>query len=237
VLSTLHKWPVNPTSHTQLATTSFYASVNLYADYHNYGVERSDGRLRFYFDGYKYWDVDAAMCPELATQQRFVILNIEGHAGNPVDAYLPANLSVEYVRVYKKNVLGGNYRFSNRWTGANAHIENLTGKVQYGVMPAGSWSSHWTLAMNGEGYYTMRSRWTGDYAHIESQLGYLQYGASLAGAWSAQWDIIKNSEGYYTAQNRWTGAYPHIENQLGYLQYGLNMAGAWSAQWSLTVAP
>ncbi len=237
VLTTLHKWPMNPNSHTELASTAFTASVALDADYHNYGVERSDGRLRFYFDGWKYWDVDAAMCPELATQERFVILNIEGHAGNPVDAYLPANLSVEYVRVYKKNVLAGNYRSTNRWTGANMHIENLAAYVQYGAMPAGSWSSHWTLALNGEGYYTIRSRWTGDYMHIENQLGSIQYGPGMAGAWSAQWDIIKNSAGYYTVQNRWTGAYMHIENQTGFIQYALGMTGAFSAQWSFTFAP
>ncbi len=131
----------------------------------------------------------------------------------------------------------GNYRLANRWTGNVMHIENLTGKVQYGSLPAGAWSSHWTLAKNGDGYYTVQSRWTGAYSHIENQLGYLQYGANMGAAWSAQWILVKNGDGYYTIINRWTGAKLHTENLLGYVQYGTPQDSAWSAQWSLTVVP
>ncbi|MDD5139812.1 MAG: RICIN domain-containing protein [Verrucomicrobiales bacterium] len=132
---------------------------------------------------------------------------------------------------------GGNYRLSNRWTGYFMHIENLTGKVQYGAIAAGAWSSHWTLVKNGEGYYTIQSRWTGAYLHIENQLGYVQYDPYMSGAWSAQWSFVKNSDGYYTIVNRWTGAKMHTENQLGYVQYGSIPDNYSSVQWALTAAP
>jgi len=160
--------------------------------------------------------------------------------GSPGSYYISGRKDVVFNAFQAAMAAGlsnGNYRLANRWTGNVMHIENLNGKVQYGTLPAGAWSSHWTLAKNGEGWYTVQSRWTGAYSHIENQLGYLQYGANMGAAWSAQWNFVKNGEGYYTIVNRWTGAKLHTENLLGYVQYGTPQDGAWSAQWSLTVAP
>lgn len=142
------------------------------------------------------------------------------------------------VRILKiSGTLYGNYRLCNRWTGKFMHIENLNGKVQYGAIGAGSWSSYWKLIRNSEGYYRIQSVWTGDHAHVEGQLGYLQYGVIADTMWSSQWNLVKNAEGYYTLQNRWTGKLLHTENLLGYVQCGTISGGAMSAQWSFSLTP
>ncbi|MDQ8735197.1 glycoside hydrolase family 16 protein [Paenibacillus sp. LHD-38] len=100
VESTLHTWPRSPDFHFVAGNKKYNASVSLDNDYHVYGLERRDGKLRFYLDGVKYWEYNASVIKEFATQPRNVIMSIEGHAGNPVDAYLPSNFEIDYVRVY-----------------------------------------------------------------------------------------------------------------------------------------
>lgn len=101
IQSTLHRWPAKPGIHTQDASQTYDALVPLCYDFHTYAVERRDGKLRFYIDGFKYWEYNVASMPEYVTMPRHVVLSLEGHAGNPVDSYLPAVFLIDYVRVYK----------------------------------------------------------------------------------------------------------------------------------------
>lgn len=99
--TTLHKWPINPDSHTQITQNNgWYAPSNLDAAFHTYGLERRNGMLRFYFDGTLYWQYDASTEPSIVTQERAIIFSQEGNAGAPVDAYLPAGFQIDYVHVY-----------------------------------------------------------------------------------------------------------------------------------------
>lgn len=100
VQSTLHRWP-RPGTHTVDAAQGYIASSPLCYDFHNYGLERRDGKLRFYLDGFKYWEYNVESMPEYVTMSRHIILSIEKHAGNPVDSYLPAVFQIDYVRIYK----------------------------------------------------------------------------------------------------------------------------------------
>ena len=101
VQSTLHRWPARPGIHTQDAYQTYDALVPLCYDFHTYGLERRNGKLLFYLDGFKYWEYNVASMPEYVTMPRHIILSLEGHAGNPVDSYLPAVFLVDYVRIYK----------------------------------------------------------------------------------------------------------------------------------------
>jgi beta-glucanase (GH16 family) len=101
VASTLHRWPTKPGVHTLDANQNHDAPVPLYYDFHTYGLERRDGRLRFYLDGFKYWEYNVASMPEFVTMPRHIIFSLEGHAGNPVDSYLPAAFQIDYLRIYK----------------------------------------------------------------------------------------------------------------------------------------
>ena len=48
--------------------------------------------------------------PEFVTMPRHIIFSLEGHAGNPVDAFLPAAFQIDYLRIYKYNGPSGGSR-------------------------------------------------------------------------------------------------------------------------------
>jgi beta-glucanase (GH16 family) len=111
VQSTLHRWPTRPGVHTQDGYQIYDALVPLCYDSHTYGLERRDGILRFYLDGFKYWEYNVSSMPEYVTIPRHIIFSLEGHAGNPVDSYLPAVFQIDYVRIYKFVGATGGTRF------------------------------------------------------------------------------------------------------------------------------
>lgn len=100
VQSTLHRWYV-PSGHSMDAYKTYDTLVPLGDDFHTYGLERREGKLRFYIDGYKYWEYTVTSMPEYVNMARHIIFSLEGHAGNPVDSYLPAVFQIDYVRIYK----------------------------------------------------------------------------------------------------------------------------------------
>ncbi len=107
--STLHTWVIDPANpfptapeeyiHTQTPLHEFNTGVDVSADYHVYGLERSNGKLRFYFDGKLAWEI-APSDPSFVNMPRHVVLSLEGHLGDPVDRYLPQSFLVDYVRTY-----------------------------------------------------------------------------------------------------------------------------------------
>jgi beta-glucanase (GH16 family) len=111
VVSTLHTWAIDaatraPTTpdeyiHTQTAPHGFDTGVDVSADYHVYGLERSAGKLRFYFDGKLAWEVAPSEL-SFVNLPRHVVLSLEGHLGDPVDSSLPERFLVDYVRTYKQ---------------------------------------------------------------------------------------------------------------------------------------
>ena len=109
MVSTLHTWAIDPASpapttpeeyiHDQTPPNGFDTGVDVSADYHVYGLERSNGRLRFYFDGKLAWEVVPSES-SFVNMPRHVVLSLEGHLGDPVDRYLPQSFLVDYVRTY-----------------------------------------------------------------------------------------------------------------------------------------
>ena len=100
VNSSLLTWPKPGNGNTVPGFKLFYISKGLDEAFHLYGLERRNGKLGFFLDGIKYWEWNTAETPEFVTQLRPVILSLEGHAGAPVDANLPADFEVDWVRVY-----------------------------------------------------------------------------------------------------------------------------------------
>ncbi len=111
VISTLHTWAIDPESpapttpedyiHTQTAPNEYTTGVDVSADFHVYGLERSNGKLRFYFNGNLAWEVTPSE-PSFVNMPRHVVLSLEGHLGDPVDAYLPQSFLVDYIRTYTR---------------------------------------------------------------------------------------------------------------------------------------
>lgn len=98
--SSLLTWPKPGNGNTVPGSKLFYISKGLDEGFHLYGLERREGKLRFYLDGVRYWEWDASATPEFVTQLRPIILSVEGHAGSPVTQYLPSDFQIDWVRVY-----------------------------------------------------------------------------------------------------------------------------------------
>ncbi len=87
--------------------------------YHIWTIERYDNKIKFYFDNQLYWTNDitahdkkgyfdsyipAEYRKNFNEQERSIIFSVEGHAGVPAEAYLPAEFLIDYVRVYDRNM-------------------------------------------------------------------------------------------------------------------------------------
>ena len=83
----------------RLPLHEFHTGVDVSADYHVYGLERSNGKLRFYFDGKLAWEITPSD-PSFVNMPRHVVLGLEGHLGDPVNRYLSQSFLVDYVRTY-----------------------------------------------------------------------------------------------------------------------------------------
>ncbi|MGH8877693.1 MAG: glycoside hydrolase family 16 protein [Stackebrandtia sp.] len=106
--SGFHLWKKKPDHHEipdEPNPNEEDVKVNLDDDFHNYGVERRDGKVTFYFDGDPYWSVEATdLGPAyIATQPRHIILCCNGNAKTPVASELPDCMKVDYVRVYTRS--------------------------------------------------------------------------------------------------------------------------------------
>jgi hypothetical protein len=109
MVSTLHTWAIDPDApaptvpddyiHSQTAPNEFNADVDIDAGFHVYGLERSNAKLRFYFDGKLAWEL-VPSDPSFVNLPRHVVLSLEGHLGDPVDRFLPRSFLVDYVRTY-----------------------------------------------------------------------------------------------------------------------------------------
>lgn len=102
MVSTLHRWvwPYSDKSHLVDGDKRFdFGVTDTSTGYHVYGLERRNGRLRFYADGKLAWDV-VPPDPAYVSMARHMVLSLEGHLGQPNDAYLPSAFLIDYVRTY-----------------------------------------------------------------------------------------------------------------------------------------
>ncbi|MDO5063932.1 MAG: glycoside hydrolase family 16 protein [Actinomyces bowdenii] len=93
-----HLWPAGG-GHIAHGGREYASRLDVSQDYHMYGVERRDGRIRFYWDRHLAWDLPAPD-PSLWRMSRHVVLSLEGHRGRPVDSRLPATFDIDYVHTY-----------------------------------------------------------------------------------------------------------------------------------------
>ncbi|WCC79699.1 glycoside hydrolase family 16 protein [Cutibacterium equinum] len=95
-----HVWPDNTeTTHRSFGGYSYPVGVDISRDFHTYGVERRDGRLRFYFDRHLAWETNPGDS-SLWRMSRHMVLSLEGHLGTPVASQLPATFDIDYVRTW-----------------------------------------------------------------------------------------------------------------------------------------
>ncbi|STD15579.1 Kappa-carrageenase precursor [Dermatophilus congolensis] len=97
------------------------------AAYHTYGLERRDGKLRFYFDRKLAWETPAPH-PSMARMSRHAVLSLEGHLGAPNPQFLPAAFHIDYLRTYYHTATTrpdpGKYRIVNAANGNGLTVKN-----------------------------------------------------------------------------------------------------------------
>lgn len=105
VLTSLHRWimarpgDTNYTHHEDAHERYTTRVADSSDGYHVYGLERNNGVLRSYFDNELVWQVTPRDVAYL-TLPRHLVLSLEGHLGQPVDAHLPATFRIDYVHTY-----------------------------------------------------------------------------------------------------------------------------------------
>lgn len=129
------------------------------------------------------------------------------------------------------------YRIRSAWTKDYMHIENKTGKVEYGALNRSWLSMQWFLEDVGDGSGTKRIKnaGTGDYLNIEGAPGYVEYSPLNTAAWSMMWIVENVGNGNVRFKCRWPEHqdFMHIENKTGYVQSGPTQSSWLSAQWIL----
>lgn len=74
---------------------------NLSDDFHVYKLIRLDNYIKMYIDDIAYWEFNTTNYQNVSYQDRYIILSVEGHAGAPVDEFLPSEFLIDYVRVFR----------------------------------------------------------------------------------------------------------------------------------------
>ncbi|WP_329611683.1 glycoside hydrolase family 16 protein [Kitasatospora herbaricolor] len=205
-------------------------------EYHLYGMDWTPTQLNFYYDNQLYKTINDAPNSPMG-----MILGLYTDAGSGVHNNVwPKTWNVDYLRVFKDNdgySEGSGYqRIKNHQTGQFLNIENLTGNVQYGTVPATYWSSQWAKETTPDGYTRYRNRWTGEYMNTTTSNAVVHYGSLPATDTTSQWTEEPIS-GYTRLKNRSTGTYAHTENLTGNLQYGTAPSTWWTSQWTFEPAP
>ena len=99
----LHEWSKKSDGtydHIDYGGRHFQYDEILSDNFHLWGLERINGRIRFYFDGIMLEEWIVPDC-SFVNLPRHIVLSLEGHNGIPDNRFLPAVFQIDYVRTYK----------------------------------------------------------------------------------------------------------------------------------------
>lgn len=211
--STLHTWEQTPNGevHFQRGTNEYYTGhSDISDDFHTYGVERSNGKLRFYFDGKLAWEKDAPddSFTELA---RHMVLSLEGHLGNPVDSKLPSQFLIDYVRTYYRGDFSQSpthqdvYAIVNRNSGLYLAVPESQISSNAQLIQEGYHFQHsakWTTIKNSDGTYTLNNMATGKSIDLSGNSNYATNGIPIIQypthkEANQKWYIVPTDNGYF----------------------------------------
>lgn len=223
--STLHTWRQNPSIHLQVGTNGWKTGLNdISADYHTYGLERRNGKLRFYFDGQLAWEKTPSE-DSFVQLSRHMVLSLEGHLGNPVDAYLPGEFLIDYVRTYYDSDFAGNpeegvYQLVNRGSGKVLNVPDASTENKKQLVQStynGSGSARWRLTKNEDGTYCMQNTATAKYVDLTADAGVTSNGNTITqyeyhGDTNQRWYIVPTDSGYFRIVSALSGKALCVKN-------------------------
>lgn len=213
--SYLHTWPTSSNTGLGWGFNYYKTGVaDISADYHKYGVERHDGRLRLYFDGIVVWDIVPGDS-SLVNMSRHMILDLEAHLGQPDDAYLPASFLIDYVHTYyalpARPTANGRHRIVNRNSGLSltAPASSSSNSPVTQEKWTGSGTQLWMVQRTDDMTYTLRNMATGQYLDLDG--GYGQDGVAIVQgtpdttASRQRWHVLPTDSGYVKVLSKLSG--------------------------------
>ncbi|MEG1463112.1 MAG: RICIN domain-containing protein [Anaerorhabdus sp.] len=160
----LHTWKFKPDFHWKNGHHIWSTGVDMSKDYHIYGLERIDNKLKFYFDNQLAWETTVSE-KSFAEMGRHMVLSLEGHLGTPNNTYLPEKFLVDYVRTYYRNDLintpeSGTYKIVNRKSGLalsvpESSMDNNAQLLQWAY--EGHNNEKWILKKDADLSYTIQN--------------------------------------------------------------------------------
>lgn len=138
------------------------AGADLSADFHLYGVERREGRVRLYLDRVLYADIDAqglgSQFSSLWRMSRHVVLSLEGHSRSPHNiAALPRSFDIDYVRTYAYLPLDADVTGQRILSGPDGKVLTVR-DGQLAVEPAQDDQPQWTFTKHDDLTYEISSQ-------------------------------------------------------------------------------
>lgn len=216
--STLHIWQQNPSSHVQMGTNNWDTGLqDISADYHTYGLERRNGKLRFYFDGRLAWE-KVSTVDAFVEMSRHMVLSLEGHLGAPVAEHLPGEFLIDYVRTYYDSDFAGipedgTYLLVNAKSGMLLTVPNSSTEEKKQLVQAtlnGNGTQWWKLNRNDDGTYCMQNQFNGKYVDLKADqivsnegVPIIQY--SYNGDSNQRWYIVPTGNGFFRIMSALSG--------------------------------
>lgn len=210
ITSTLHTWRQSPSIHWQHAKNNWETRLNDISDeFHTYGLERRNGKLKFYFDHQLIWEYKSSE-QSFVELSRHMVLSLEGHLGIPNSEYLPSSFEIDYVRTYfhskfNKQLANGDYQIINRESGKALEVpdfdtNNKTQLQQNDVTLKNN--QIWDIKCNNNHTFTIMNKHSGKMIDLKADSGITKNGNPILQYDSNKqinqdWYIIPTTEGYY----------------------------------------
>lgn len=207
--STLHIWKQSPAIHMQVGQNRWNTGLSdISADYHTYGLERRDGKMRFYFDGRLAWE-KVSSWDSFVELSRHMVLSLEGHLGHPNEEYLPSAFLVDYVRTYYNSDFAGVptdgvYRLVNAESGKALAIKpGSTENASQLVQTSGRGREEsWMLKKNPDGTWSLRNMQTGKMADLTADRKVTENGNTVTqydyhGGVNQKWYVVPTENGRF----------------------------------------
>lgn len=208
--STIHIWNQNPSIHLQLGKNNWNTGLSdISSDYHTYGLERRNGKMRFYFDGKLTWEKTSSY-DSFVQLSRHMVLSLEGHLGAPAKAYLPGEFLIDYVRTYYYSDFSeappnGIYKIVNRHSGKvlnvpGSSLDNKAQLIQFTY--SGGNNEKWNLTKNLDRTYSIQNVLSKKYVDLTADTGVTSNGNSITqytyhGDSNQRWYIVPTDSGYF----------------------------------------
>ncbi|MHC5269121.1 RICIN domain-containing protein [Enterococcus sp. LJL98] len=208
--STLHTWDQEPAIHFQRGKNSWNTGVvDMSQEYHTYGLERNENKLRFYFDRQLVWEKETNIS-SFVELSRHLVLSLEGHLGKPNDKYLPEKYLIDYVRTYYNSSFldipqDGEYQLMNKKSGMVLSTTPGNNQLKSQLIQTSNQNlatQTWILEGKKLGRYTLQNKANQLFVDLKEDVGVNQNGNPIIqytghGKSNQEWFIIPTTQGAF----------------------------------------